>query len=143
MRKTQMIPPDSGCASETTWTTWHSINWKKVRQAVKSLQARIVKAIKLKHFHKAKALFHLLTRSFYGKLLAILRVTTNKGSKTCGVDKVLWNTPQKRWKAIEHLNVKGYKAKSLKRKSIPKKNGKFRHLGIPKLLSYYLFYSLY
>lgn len=128
-----MNPSKEGCASETTWTAWDSIDWKKVRHAVKSLQARIVKAIKLKHFHKAKALFHLLTRSFYGKLLAILRVTTNKGSKTCGVDKVLWDTPQKRWKAIEQLNVKGYKAKSLKRKSIPNKNGKFRHLGIPTI----------
>ena len=29
--------------------------------------------------------------------------------------------------------MKGYKAKSLKRKSIPKKNGKFRHLGIPTI----------
>ena len=128
-----MNPSKEGCASETTWTAWDSIDWKKVRHAVKSLQARIVKAIKLKHFHKAKALFHLLTRSFYGKLLAILRVTTNKGSKTCGVDKVLWDTPQKRWKAIEQLNVKGYKAKSLKRKSILKKNGNFRHLGIPTI----------
>ena len=92
MRKTQMNPPKGGCASETKWTNWNSINWNKVSRAVKSLQARIVKAVKAKHFHKAKALLLLLTRSFYGKLLAILRVTTNKGSKTCGVNKILWNT---------------------------------------------------
>ena len=99
----------SGCASETIWTTWDSINWDKVARAVKSLQARIVKAVKAKHFHKAKALLLLLTRSFYGKLLAILRVTTNKGSRTCGVDKILWNTPQRKWKAIGQLSIKGYK----------------------------------
>jgi RNA-directed DNA polymerase len=133
MRKTQMNPGEPGCASPTTWTTWHSINWNKVAREVKSLQARIVKAVKSKHFHKAKALLHMLTRSFYGKLLAILRVTTNKGRKTCGVDKVLWDTPQRKWKAIEQLNVKGYKAKPLKRKSIKKKYGKFRHLGIPTI----------
>jgi RNA-directed DNA polymerase len=133
MRKTQMNPDEPGCASETIWTTWDSIYWNKVARAVKSLQARIVKAVKAKHFHKAKALFFLLTRSFCGKLLAILRVTTNKGSKTCGVDKVLWNTPQRKWKAIEQLSIKGYKAKPLKRKSIPKKNGKLRHLGIPTI----------
>jgi RNA-directed DNA polymerase len=133
MRKTQMYPGFPGCASPTTWIAWHSINWKKVARAVKSLQARIVKAVKAKHFHKVKALLQLLTRSFYGKLLAILRVTTNKGSRTCGVDKVLWNTPLRKWKGIEQLNVKGYKAKPLKRKSIPKKNGKFRHLGIPTI----------
>lgn len=133
MKKSQMNPPTGGRASETTWTHWLSINWKKVNRSVKSLQMRIVKAVKTKHFHKAKALFHLLTRSFYGKLLAILRVTTNKGSRTYGVDKVLWNTPQRRWKAIEQLNTRGYKAKPLRRKSIPKKNGKLRHLGIPTI----------
>ena len=133
MRKTQMNPEISGCASSTTWTNWPSIYWAKVIHGVKSLQARIVKAVKAKHFHKAKSLLHLLTHSFYGKLLAILKVTSNKGSKTCGVDKVLWNTPSKKWKAIEQINVKGYNAQPLKRKSIPKKNGKFRHLGIPTL----------
>ncbi len=133
MRKTQMNPSESGCASPAQWTTWPSINWKKVGRGVKSLQARIVKAVKAKQFHKAKALFHLLTQSFYGKLLAILRVSSNKGSKTCGVDNVLWDTPAKKWKAIKQLNVKGYKAKPLKRKSIKKKNGKLRHLGIPTM----------
>ena len=133
MRKTQMNQPNGGCASPTTWTNWNSINWKKVGREVKSLQRRIVKAVKAKHFHKVKALVHLLTRSFYGKLLAILRVTTNKGSRTSGVDKVLWDTPFRQRKAVEQLNVKGYKAKPLKRKSIKKKNGKFRHLGIPTI----------
>ena len=68
MRKTQMNLPKGGCASETKWTNWNSINWNKVGRAVKSLQARIVKAVK---------------------------------------------------------------AKPLKRKSILKKDGKLRHLGIP------------
>jgi RNA-directed DNA polymerase len=133
MRKTQMNSGQPECASPTTWTNWSSINWTKVNRDVKSLQARIVKAVKAKHFHKAKVLLHLLTRSFYGKLLAILRVTTNKGSRTCGVDKELWDTPEKQWKAIEQLSINGYKAKPLKRKSIPKKNGKLRHLGIPTM----------
>jgi RNA-directed DNA polymerase len=133
MRKTQMSSAQAGCASKTRWTDWHSINWKKVRNGVKSLQRRIVKAVETKHFHKAKVLVHLLVRSFYGKLLAILRVTTNQGSKTCGVDNILWNTPAKRWKAIEQLSVRRYKAEPLKRKSIPKKNGKLRHLGIPTM----------
>ena len=125
------------CASATTWTHWNVINWRKVERGVKSLQTRIVKAVKAKHYHKAKSLIHLLTHSFYGKLLAILRVTTNKGSRTCGVDKVLWDTPLCRWKGVEQLTVKEYRAKPLRRVSIKKKNGKLRHLGIPKLLSYY------
>jgi RNA-directed DNA polymerase len=133
MRKKQMSSAQAGCASKTRWTDWHSINWKKVRNGVKSLQRRIVKAVETKHFHKAKSLFYVLVMSFYGKLLAILRVTANQGSKTCGVDNILWNTPAKRWKAIEQLSVKRYKAEPLKRKSIPKKNGKLRHLGIPTM----------
>jgi hypothetical protein len=113
MRKTQMNPPAGECASIITWTSWGSINWNKVARGIKSLQTRIVKAVKAKHFHKAKALLHLISRSFYGKLLAILRVTTNQGSRTCGVDKVLWNTPARKWKAIEQLSTKGYKAKQI------------------------------
>ncbi len=128
-----MNQPGGGCASAATWNNWKSINWIKVERDVKSLQSRIVKAVKAKHFHKAKALMHLITRSFYGKLLAILRVTTNKGSKTAGVDNIIWDTPLKRWKAIEQLKVKGYKAKPLKRRSIKKKNGKLRNLGIPTI----------
>jgi hypothetical protein len=133
MRKTQMSPDSSGCASKTKWTNWYSINWKKVHHGVKSLQRRIVKAVESKYFHKAKVLLYLLARSFYGKLLAILRVTSNTGSRTCGVDNVRWNTPARKWKAIEQLSIKGYKAEPLKRKSIPKKNGKLRHLGIPTM----------
>jgi len=49
------------------------------------------------------------------------------------VDKVLWNTPHRKWKALKTLSLKGYKAKPLRRKSIPKKNGKLRHLGIPTM----------
>jgi RNA-directed DNA polymerase len=133
MRKTQMNLPTRGCASATQWDNWHSIQWDTVNHSVKSLQARIVKAVRAKHFHKAKALLHLLSRSFYGKLLSVLRVTTNAGSKTCGVDNQRWNTPLRKWKAVKLLSQKGYKAKPLKRKSIPKKNGKLRHLGIPTM----------
>jgi RNA-directed DNA polymerase len=113
-----MNPATDGCASPTAWTDWNSIDWKKVERGVKSLQSRIVKAIKQKRFHRAKALMHLMSRSFYGKLLAIFRVSSNKGSRTPGVDKVLWNTPWKKWKASELLKVRGYKAKPLRRKSI-------------------------
>jgi hypothetical protein len=41
-----MKQPIGSCASNTTWTTWNSINWKKVTRAVKLLQARIVKEVK-------------------------------------------------------------------------------------------------
>ncbi|MEX2568995.1 MAG: reverse transcriptase N-terminal domain-containing protein [Cyclobacteriaceae bacterium] len=71
MRKTQMNPTNAGCASPTTWDDWNSINWKKVERGVKSLQSRIVKAVKQKHFHRTKALLHLMSRSFYGNRASV------------------------------------------------------------------------
>ena len=67
-------------------TDWHSINWNKVYRTVRRLQARIVKAVREGKWHKVKALVYLLTHSFSGRALAILRVISNSGAKTPGVD---------------------------------------------------------
>jgi RNA-directed DNA polymerase len=53
---------------------WHAINWRKVYRTVRRLQARIVKAVRQGRWHKVKALVYLLTHSFSGRALAILRV---------------------------------------------------------------------
>src|SRR5258706_6080405 len=53
---------------------WHSINWKEVQTNVNRLQVRLVKAVKETRWNKAKALQHLLTRSFSGKVTAVKRV---------------------------------------------------------------------
>ena len=73
---------------------WHAIPWKKVYRTVRRLQARIVKAVREGRWHKVKALVYLLTHSFAGRALAILRVVSNSGARTPGVDRVLWNTPE-------------------------------------------------
>ncbi len=73
---------------------WHSIEWKTVWRTVRRLQARIVKAVAEGRWNKVKALVYLLTHSFSGRALAILRVVSNSGAKTPGVDEVLWNTPE-------------------------------------------------
>src|SRR5947209_14411579 len=73
-------------------TDWHSIDWKKVYRTVRRLQARIVKAIRAGRWGKVKSLVYLLTHSFAGRALAILRVTNNRGASTPGVDGVVWNT---------------------------------------------------
>lgn len=75
---------------------WHSINWKKVYRTVRRLQTRIVKAVREGRWHKVKSLVYLLTHSFSGRALAILRVISNSGAKTPGVDGILWNTPEVR-----------------------------------------------
>src|SRR6202166_2936434 len=120
----------AGAAVNTT-VDWHSINWKKVYRTVRRLQARIVKAVREGKWHKVKALVYLLTHSFAGRALAILRVVSNSGAKTPGVDGVLWNTPEAKSDAFSALRRHGYQPQPLRRVYIPKSNGKQRPLGIP------------
>lgn len=110
---------------------WKAIDWKKVAYQVRRLQLRIAKAIKMRRYKKAKALQWLLTHSFFAKLLAVKRVTTNTGKRTPGVDGIVWKTDKQKLTAAYALRSKGYKAQPLRRIYIPKKNGKLRPLGIP------------
>src|SRR3954467_9241715 len=119
----------AGAASNTA-VDWHSINWKKVYRTVRRLQARIVKAVREGRWHKVKALVYLLTHSFAGRALAILRVVSNSGAKTPGVDGIVWNTPEAKSTAFSTLRRRGYRPRPLRRLYIPKSNGKRRPLGI-------------
>lgn len=110
---------------------WKTIIWSTVEYEVRRLQLRIAKAIKLGRFAKAKALQWLLTHSFYGKLLAVRRVTQNTGRKTPGVDGIIRKTDKQKIDAAYALKRQGYQAQPLRRINIPKKNGKLRALGIP------------
>ena len=65
---------------------WSQIHWPPIEAQVKRLQMRIAKAVREGRWGKVKTLQRLLTRSFYGKLLAVKRVTENKGKRTPGVD---------------------------------------------------------
>ena len=100
---------------------------------MRKLQQRIVKAQKEKRYGKVKALQRLLVTSFDAKALAVKRVTSNKGKRTAGVDKVKWTTPASKFKATTSLKRRGYKPKPLKRVFIEKSNGKKRPLGIPTM----------
>src|SRR5262249_54816076 len=62
---------------------------------------------------------------------AILRVTSNSGARTPGVDGDLWDTPESKSNAFTRLRQRGYRPQPLRRVSIPKSNGKLRPLGIP------------
>ncbi len=103
---------------------WHAIDWQKVHETVRRLQARIVKAAQAGKWGKVKALQHLLTHSFSGKALAVKRVTDNQGKRTAGVDDVLWDTPAKKMAAVHALKQHGYHPLPLRRVYIPKSNGK-------------------
>jgi RNA-directed DNA polymerase len=112
---------------------WHALDWQKINQNVRRLQARIVKAMKEGRRGKVKSLQRLLTHSFSSKALAIKRVTENHGKKTPGVDGEIWNTPEKKATAIGTLNQRGYQPLPLRRIFIPKRNGKKRPLSIPAM----------
>ena len=114
---------------------WHSIEWKKVWRTVRRLQVRIVKAVAEGRWNKVKALVYLLTHSFSGRALAILRVVSNAGARTPGVDGILWNTPESESTAFSTLRRHGYRPHPLRRVSIPKSNGKFAASGF-RLRSY-------
>ena len=111
---------------------WKSIDWKKAEAEVNRLQARIAKATQEKKWNTVKRLQYLLTHSYYAKVLAVRKVTTNKGKNTPGVDKELWNTPADKMRGVLTLTDTGYKAKPLRRVYIEKKGKKAkRPLGIP------------
>lgn len=128
---TEELQEDSTGAPFHGVTDWHAIDWQSANHNVRRLQARIVKATQEKRWGKVKALQRLLTHSFSGKALAVRRVTENQGKNTPGVDKVIWNTPQKKINAIYSLKQRDYHPQPLRRSYIPKKNGKKRALGIP------------
>jgi RNA-directed DNA polymerase len=67
------------------------------------------------------------------KLLAVHRVTTNRGAKTPGVDNVIWRTDRQKLQAAFNLKRHGYRPRPLRRHYIPKPNGKLRPLSIPTL----------
>ncbi len=120
-------------ASSHPKLNWNSINWKKVKKKVQELQMRIAKAAREGKFRLAKSLQWLLTHSFYGRLLAVRRVVTNKGKTTPGVDGVVWDTPRKKMQAVNVLRRRGYRALPLRRVYIKKRNGKLRPLSIPTM----------
>jgi RNA-directed DNA polymerase len=123
---------DLACAASHVEVDWPAMDWRKVTQNVRRLQARIVKATRAGRWGKVKALHRLLTRSFSGKALAVRRVTENQGKHTPGVDGEILDTPTKKAQAVSSLRQRGYTPKPLRRIYIPKSSGKkMRPLGIP------------
>ena len=46
---------------------WHAIDWRRLQQNVRRLQARIVKAVQEGRWGKVRALQHLLTHALSAK----------------------------------------------------------------------------
>jgi RNA-directed DNA polymerase len=121
---------EAGAPSRTA-QMWDQANWLHIQVEVKRLQVRIAKATREGRWGKVQALQRLLTRSHSGKMLAVKRVTENRGKRTPGVDGKIWSSPAARWNGMTSLRHHGYRAMPLRRVYIPKSNGKKRPLGIP------------
>ncbi len=111
---------------------WDQIDWRHVNDNVRRLQMRIVKATKEGRWGRVQALQRLLTHSLSGKVLAVRRVTGNRGKRTPGVDRATWSTSAQKWTAVHQLRQHGYRPRPLRRAHIPKRDSTaMRPLGIP------------
>jgi len=131
-KRKQMTAQEAGALRDDA-AKWNSIDWKETRRQVRRLQMRIAKAVKENRWNKVATLQYLLTHSFYAKLLAVKRVTSNKGKNTPGVDGVIWRGARAKWRAACSLRRRGYNPQPLRRIYIRKKNGKLRPLSIPTM----------
>jgi RNA-directed DNA polymerase len=113
---------------------WDSIRWDKIESEVYRIQTRIVKYLKQGKLWLVKKLQRLLKKSYHVILLAIKRVTSNKGKNTAGVDGKVIRTPEQKIRTARIIkHQRRYRALPLRRILIPKKNGKMRPLGIPTM----------
>ena len=127
------LSQQAGSALSGAPQQWHDIDWCRVQRNVRGMQVRIAKACREGEWRRVKALQRMLTRSKSARYLAVRRVTENQGKRTAGVDRVLWDTPDAKWKAVQGLKQRGYQPRPLRRVFIPKTNGKERPLGIPTM----------
>src|SRR3989304_7946100 len=125
---------DEKLANKQLKSQWDNTDWKEVEKLVNRLQIRITKAVKEGKWYLVKRLQHLLTHSYYAKLLATRNPTLNKGKRTAGIDGETWSSPETKMKAALNLTDKKYVAKPLKRVYIEKFGSKKkRPLGIPTM----------
>ena len=118
-----------------THISWQVVDHNVIALSIKKLQNRIVKAKMDGRIRMVKKLQSLLVKSLNARILAVKRVSENKGKNTAGIDGELLNTDNKKMKCVKALKVdlSSYRAQPLKRVEIPKKNGKMRPLGIPTM----------
>lgn len=119
---------------------WDKIDWLKVNKFVSSMQRVVEVAYIMNDTERVFELQEKLIMSWYARVLAVRRVTSNKGSKTLGMNGKLWRTHKDKWEASSYLREillskeKYYRVGYVKRVYIPKPNSiKGRPLGIPNL----------
>ena len=119
----------------TELDSWHDIDWLEVEYTVKQLRSQIFIASRDNDLRRVGNLQKVMLRSQANRLLAVRRVTQiNKGRRTPGVDKRVYETPAERLglaKELVTIRINDWNPPPVQRVSIPKGKGKVRRLGIP------------
>ena len=110
-------------------TGWQEINWKEVNIRIQDLQDKIVKATLKNNMKEVYRLQEEIVISFEGRALAIRRVVTSSGGKTPGVDNIIWDTPNARFKAIKQLGLITKNPNSYKKLTVKKSNDTQKQLN--------------
>lgn len=120
---------------------WNSINWRKIRTYVANLQKELVVVYKKGDLDEVYILQKRLMMSYEGRVAAVRKVVSNKGSKTKGPDGKTWKTSSEKFQAIADIrNILlkksgSYRSGKVRRVWIPKsKPGELRPLGIPNMI---------
>jgi RNA-directed DNA polymerase len=117
---------------------WHKINWKHAFVYVSRIQEELTTAYK--DSQKVQELQRQLVQSFEARALAVRRVCNSSGSKTPGIDRIVFDTPLSRFEAILQLGEiikepNSYKASPVRRIYLPKPGtNEKRPLGIPTMI---------
>ncbi|MBD2056746.1 reverse transcriptase N-terminal domain-containing protein [Oculatella sp. FACHB-28] len=111
---------------------WNHLPWKKIQVKVVKLQRRIYRASQQGNVKLVHRLQRLLIKSWYGRLLAVRRVTQdNQGRRTAGVDGIKNLPPPQRLHLAQQLSQIP-QPRSLRRIWIPKPGkSEKRPLSIP------------
>jgi RNA-directed DNA polymerase len=129
-----MARPNVPGAASHGQVDWSQIDWNRANKNVWRLQARIAKATGEGRWGKVRCLQHLLTHSYSGKVLAVKRVTTNRGKRTPGVDGEIWTTSAQKSTAVQRLRSRGYQP--LRTRADPESGrriqGELHKLGRPR-----------
>ena len=104
-----------GASSAPKTPDWDSLDGAGIRAKVRRLRMRIAKAIRTKRYGQARAWPWWLTHSRAAKLLAVQRVTQNKGRNTPGIDGVRWRRDRQKFDAVQQLKRRGYRPQPLRR----------------------------